>query len=80
LKQVDPRDHSMVQDALQAVIQQKQSSIDIEYRVKLPDNTVKWFQARGKRLGHDEKNQKVVWLGRLLIFRNERKLKRRLCT
>jgi diguanylate cyclase (GGDEF)-like protein len=63
----------MVQDALQAVIQQKQSSIDIEYRVKLPDNTVKWFQARGKRLGHEEKKSKGRMVGTITDISERKK-------
>ncbi|MDW7670431.1 MAG: diguanylate cyclase [Bacillota bacterium] len=73
LNQVDPRDHSLVQEALQAVIQQKESSIDIEYRVKLPDETVKWFQARGKRLGYDGKKSKGRMVGTITDISERKK-------
>lgn len=62
---VDSRDFQKVFDDIKDVREDKLDVIDLEYRVVLPDGTVKWFQARGKRIGYRDENQISRMVGTL---------------
>ncbi len=65
LGQVDPRDFQKVFDTIQDVREDKLSVIDLEYRVLFPDKTIKWFQARGKRISYRDEEQVSRMVGTL---------------
>ncbi len=65
LGQVDPRDFQKVFDDIKDVREDKLDVIDLEYRVVFPDRTVKWFQARGKRIGYRDEDQSSRMVGTL---------------
>lgn len=50
---VHPEDHAARETAIEHAIQ-GQGEYDVEYRIVLPDKTVRWISGRGRRMNDDE--------------------------